>query len=124
MPSPKELMADFKFLVSEIEEKDVKAFGGDVEGHLRVCIAHLRAITVEEKREVVATEEPEPEAEVSVDSETVSIPPKVGPGSTAAVWREYAATAGVEVAEDASRASVIEALETAGVATEAPEAED
>ncbi|MEV7267067.1 hypothetical protein AB0N38_26245 [Micromonospora aurantiaca] len=45
-------------------------------------------------------------------------PPKGGPGSGAPAWREYAASKQVEVAENASREDVWEALEAAGVPTE------
>ncbi|MEU1240049.1 hypothetical protein ABZ388_06790 [Micromonospora parva] len=45
-------------------------------------------------------------------------PPKGGAGSGAPAWREYAAKNNVEVAEDASREDVVEALTAAGVRTE------
>lgn len=45
-------------------------------------------------------------------------PPKGGAGSGAPAWREYAARNNVEVAEDASREDVVEALTAAGVPTE------
>ena len=45
-------------------------------------------------------------------------PPKGGAGSGAPAWREYAASKGVEVADDASREDVIAALDVAGVPTE------
>ncbi|MEU7771231.1 hypothetical protein AB0C44_07885 [Micromonospora taraxaci] len=45
-------------------------------------------------------------------------PPKGGAGSGAAAWRAYAAKHNVEVAEDASREDVVEALTEAGVPTE------
>lgn len=45
-------------------------------------------------------------------------PPKGGAGSGAPAWREYAASKGVEVAEDASREDVIAALTDAGIPTE------
>lgn len=49
--------------------------------------------------------------------QTVEVPPMGGPGSSAAEWRSYAATQGVDVAVDASRDEVVAALETAGKPT-------
>lgn len=114
MPSPTELLADVKSLVSDVE-KDVESFAGDVEGHLRVCVAHLRSL-VGGKSQPTAQAEQAPTEEPVADS---SIPPKGGPGSGAPAWREYAAESGVEVDEEASRDEVIEALTAAGVSTEA-----
>lgn len=37
-------------------------------------------------------------------------PPKAGPGSGAAAWRDYAEQIGVEVPEDASRDEIINAV--------------
>jgi hypothetical protein len=48
----------------------------------------------------------------------VEVPPRGGPGSGAPAWRSYARSIGVEVADDASREDVIEALEDAGKPTE------
>lgn len=45
-------------------------------------------------------------------------PPKSGPGSGAPKWREYAASHQVDVPADASRETVIAALDEAGVRTE------
>lgn len=48
---------------------------------------------------------------------TQSLPPRSGPGSAAPQWRAYARGQGVEVADDASRDDVIDALEAAGKPT-------
>lgn len=47
-----------------------------------------------------------------------SPPPKGGAGSGAQAWREYAASKGVVVADDATREDIIAALTEAGVPTE------
>ncbi|MCX5066910.1 hypothetical protein OOJ91_13745 [Micromonospora lupini] len=52
------------------------------------------------------------------DADPDGPPPKGGPGSGAPAWRAYAARRNVEVAEDASREDVWEALDKAGVPTE------
>lgn len=59
-------------------------------------------------------------AETKPDPQTPAsgIPPKGGAGSGAPAWREYAASKGVEVADDASREDVWAALEKANVPTE------
>lgn len=44
----------------------------------------------------------------------VEPPPQSGRGASAEKWREYAASQGVEVAEDAKRDDVIDALRAAG----------
>lgn len=52
------------------------------------------------------------------DADPDGPPPKGGPGSGAPAWREYAAKRNVEVAADASREDVWEALDKARVPTE------
>lgn len=45
-------------------------------------------------------------------------PPRSGPGSGRAAWRDYAAARDVTVADDAERADIIAACDAAGVPTE------
>jgi hypothetical protein len=47
-------------------------------------------------------------------------PPKAGQGSSKAAWEKYATDRGVHVDEDATRDSIIAALDAAGVPTGAP----
>ena len=52
-----EHLAELKQLLAQVEKdlkKDVQEFGGDVEGHLRVAVVHLR--------EIVRTQAPPPAA--------------------------------------------------------------
>lgn len=52
------------------------------------------------------------------EPEEIPLPPKAGPGASAAAWRAYAGAHGVEVPEDAKRDDIIAALEAASVPTE------
>lgn len=61
----------------------------------------------------------EESTEAQAEESAVELPPKTGAGSGVKVWRAFAAAKNVEVAEDASRDDVIEALETAGILTDA-----
>ncbi|GGO59113.1 hypothetical protein GCM10010910_01310 [Microbacterium nanhaiense] len=53
-----------------------------------------------------------------------TVPPKAGPGSSAKAWREYgvretsARGMNIDIPEDASKADIIDALESAGIPTE------
>ncbi len=61
---------------------------------------------------------------VGETTETLTVPPTTGAGSGTDVWRDYAvkatATAGLQldIADDAKRGDIIEALKGAGIATE------
>jgi hypothetical protein len=88
--------------------------------------------SVEQGGEVVVDGDPAPDAGQTVDevkdeadqqegpsdpggdSESVEVPPQGGPGSGAPAWRQYAASQGVSVSEDASRDEIIAALKAAG----------
>lgn len=50
----------------------------------------------------------------------VVVPPRSGAGSGADAWAAYAATVGVDVADDASREDIITALTGAGKPVEKP----
>jgi hypothetical protein len=56
---------------------------------------------------------PAPDATLP-DGGGAEVPPRSGPGSGAPVWREYATSQGISVADDASRDEVISALKSAG----------
>ena len=60
-----EHLAELKQLLAQVEKdlkKDVHEFGGDIEGHLRVAVVHLR--------EIVRTQAPPPAAEPDEAPET------------------------------------------------------
>lgn len=76
---------------------------------LRAELAELRA-----SQGKTVTPADSPDATPAADGP----PPKGGPGSGAPAWRDYAASKGVQVADDASRDDVIAALTAAGVPTE------
>ena len=64
-------------------------------------------------------EDTEPSVPASeTPAEDVPVPAKAGPKATAEAWAAYALAKGFEVAADATRSEIIEALEVEGITTE------
>jgi hypothetical protein len=116
--TPEEKLAKIKRIVDNTDEHRNRARRESWEAVKNV----LLGIEPEE-----IEEEPEaPDDTSTADSGDGGLvpPPKVGAGSGAKAWREYAVAAGFAVPDDASRAEVIEALEANGVAIEAAPDDD
>lgn len=58
------------------------------------------------------------EVEVASGSPAVSVPPRGGAGSGRDAWADYASAHNVDVADDASRDDIINALDEVGIPTE------